>query len=175
MEMIVGLVTMAVALAAVIAGVWFAVRALRRRRPAPAPVGPRTGAAALRQRLSELRERGFEIEDGGGEKITLRLPLLAAGSIAGRVSEEYRIVLRLDEAAGCARLSERRISKESGFGGAGVGSWSSWKAPTAGVGDRREAGGASAPGGSGGAFRLDAGQARRAVEEAITAAGWRIA
>ena len=176
MELIVGLVVMAVVFAAVILGFWFGIRAIirMRRRPVPEPTGPRVGTAALRMQLEALRDRGFVLEDDGGEKIILRLPLLEAGSRGGKVSEEYRTVVKLDEESGTARLSERRISKERGFGGVGLFRFSAWTAPTAGARDRRESGSAGAPGAAGGSFRLDAVAARALIEQTIAAAGWRM-
>ncbi len=104
----------------------------------------------------------------------LRLRLIEAGSRAGRVSEEYHIIVSLDETSGTARLSERRISEASGFSGAGVFSASAWKSPTAGARDLEEAGRASAPAGAGGSYRLDTVAARALVEETIAGAGWRL-
>jgi hypothetical protein len=175
-ELIVGLVVIFGALAAVVFGLWFAVRALTRTRRhlAPAPAGPRSPATELRLRLRTLQGRGFTLDDDGGAKIILRLPLVEASSRAGHVSMEYRIVLKLDEASGTARLSERRTSEESGFGGAGVASWSVSKSPTAGARALAESGAAAAPGGSGGNYRLDAVAARALVEETIAGAGWRL-
>ena len=173
MELIIGLVVMALAAAAMIAGVWVAVRALRRKRPAPGSTGERVAVGALRLRLEELRARGFVVE-AGGTKIVVKIPLLEAGSAVGRHREAYRIVITLDEAAGRAHISERYTSVERGVGGAGLATWFSWKATTAGARDREEAGGAVAPGGDGGAFRLDSGHARSLVEQAVAEAGWRV-
>jgi len=50
--------------------------------------------------------------------------------------------------------------------------WSASKSPTAGAPDLRESGGAAAPGGSGGSYRLDASSARALVERTIAEAGW---
>lgn len=176
MELIVGLIVLAAALAAVVAGLWLAARAFRRlrRRSGSPPAGPPVGVSVFRRRLEDLRQHGFIVEDGGRGKIVLRLPLLDARSMAGRAVEEYRVILKLDEESATARLSERRISKESGFGGAGLFRFSSWAGPTAGASDRKESGAAVAPGGAGGGYRLDAREARALVEGAITAAGWRV-
>ena len=76
--------------------------------------------------------------------------------------------------AGTARLSERRVSTESGVGGGGVFSASAWTRPTAGATGLSESGTARAPGGPGGSYRLDATTARALVEQTIAAAGWRV-
>lgn len=177
MEMLIGLVVIALALGAVVVGCWFAIRAVigRRRRPAPAPAGPAVESSTLRQRLHGLQEQGFTVDDAGGARLTLRLPLLDVRSAAGKVSDEYRLVLTLDEASRTARLSERRVSKESGFGGAGLFRWAASKGASAGTWDRTESGGARTTGGSGATYRLDARQARTLVEHTITEAGWRLA
>lgn len=175
MELIVGLVTFAVGLTVVGLALRVAFRALaqvRRRRPTPA--GPPGAGAELRARLRELEGRGFALADEGERKIVLRLPLAEVGSWAGRLSEEYRILVELDAASRTARLSERRISRESGFGGAAAARWSASTGPTAGVRDLGEAGGVAAPGGAGGRYGLDTAAARALVEQAITGAGWRV-
>lgn len=177
MEMLIGLLVIAIALGAVGGGCWFAIRAVvrRRRRPGPAPAGPAVESSALRQRLHGLQAQGFTLDGGGGSRLTLRLPLLDVRSAAGKVSDEYRIVVTLDEASRTARLSERRISRESGFGGAGMFRWGASKGSSAGTWDLAESGGAATTGGSGATYRLDAKQARTLVERTIAEAGWRLA
>ena len=175
MDLVIALAAMA-GLATAVAGLWFALRALVRAGHRPAPPPARSGVATtqLRLRLQELASQGFYVEDDASDRLVLRLPLAAVASAAGTASEEYRIVVKLAAASATARLSERRVSKEAGFGGAGLLRWSAWTAPTAGARDLHETAGASGPGEGGTSYRLDAAGARALVEQTITAAGWRV-
>lgn len=178
MELVVGLILILLSLAAVGFAAWYAYRAIfrigRRSTPVAAPTGPRTDTTDLLARLQGLRAQGFLVEDNGGGKFTLRLPLVEAGSAGGKASEEYRITLKLDEAARAAKLSESRISKESGFGGGGFFRASAWKSSTSEGWKMEEAGIAAAPGGSGGSFHLDTESAKALVAKIIADAGWNV-
>ena len=177
MEMLIGLIVILLSLVAVGYALWFAYRAIFRRggttRPAAASAGLSPAMSDLRARLQELRSQGFVLEDNG-DKLILRLPLVEASSAGAKVSEEYRITIKLDEAARTAKLSESRISKESGFGGGGFFKASAWKSSTSGGWKMKEAGIAAAPGGSGGSFHLDTESAKALVAKTVAEAGWNV-
>lgn len=178
MEMIIGLIVILFVFVAVGFAAWYAYRAIfrigHRSTPVAAPTGPRTDIANLLARLQGLSAQGFLVEDNGGGKFMLRLPLVEAKSIGGKVSEEYRITIKVDEASRTAKLSESRISKESGFGGGGFFKASAWKTSTSGGWKMEETGVTAAPGGSGGSFHLDTESAKALVAKTIAEANWNV-
>jgi len=175
MELVVGLILILLSLAAVGYAAWYVYRAVFRVAGAKkaAPAGLNTAVSDLHARLRGLAPQGFVLE-GDGDKLTLRFPLIEAKSAGGKASEEYRITIKLDEASHTAKLSERRISKESGFGGGGFFSASAWKSSTGGGWKMEEAGIKAAPDGSRGSFHLDTESAKALVAKIITDAGWNV-